>query len=133
MFRRFSWLLAAALLAGCSGVKRCSVSGQISWTGQPIAEGNVKFEPVGDSESATGSARIVNGAYSIDRDQGMLAGKFKVSVYAPKQTGRMVKGFDGASDVPEIAESIPAKYNEQSELIVELGGGANTQDFKLEP
>ena len=130
---RFCLLIAAALLAGCSGVKPCSVSGQITFKGEPIPDGSVKFEPAGESESASGSAKIVNGSYSIGSDQGMLAGKFKVSIYAQKATGKTVKGFDGAAPVPEVVQYIPARYNDQSELIVELNGGDNTKDFPLEP
>jgi hypothetical protein len=43
----------------------------------------------------------------------------------------MVKADESAPELPEEIQFIPARYNNASDLHVELKGGENTQDFDL--
>lgn len=124
--------LLYVLLAGCSGGHPCSVSGQVTFDGEPIAEGNIKFDPAGESLGTAGSAKIKDGRYEIPLEAGMHAGNFLVSVAANKKTGRTVKQFDSTTaTMEEIVQYIPDRYNLQSELQVDLASGVNQQDFQL--
>jgi hypothetical protein len=126
-------VLLCLCLAGCSDGGACSVSGQVTFDGQPLPEGNIKFDPAGESQGAAGAAKIQDGRYEIPLDSGMLAGKFLVSVTANKKTGRTVKQFDSTTaTMDEIIQYIPDRYNVQSELQVDLTPGPNQKDFQLD-
>ena len=130
---RWILVLSCVGLAGCSAGNSCSVSGQVTFDGQPLPEGNIKFDPSGDSAGAAGSAKIQDGRYEIPLDAGMQAGKFLVSVTANKKTGRTVKQFDSTTaTMDEIVQYIPDRYNVQSQLQVDLNSGENQQNFQLE-
>src|SRR5687767_2313247 len=129
---RWILVLLCVALAGCSADNSCSVSGQVTFDGKPLPEGNIKFDPAGESQGAAGAAKIQEGRYEIPLDAGMLAGKFLVSVTANKKTGRTVKQFDSTTaTMDEIIQYIPDRYNLQSELQADLTPGPNQKDFQL--
>ena len=118
--------------AGCTGGTPCAVSGLVTFDGQPLAEGNIKFDPAEENEGTSGSAKVTDGKYAIPLEAGMLAGKFMVSITATKATGRQVRQFDSTTALmPEIIQYIPEQYNRLSELTADLQGGENTQSFAL--
>lgn len=68
------------------------------------------------------------GRYSVPAESGLLPGKYRVRVYWPEK----IVFKPGPNPLPK--ERMPAKYNVQSELTVEVRqGGANTFDFAMEP
>ncbi|HTN76803.1 MAG TPA: carboxypeptidase regulatory-like domain-containing protein [Pirellulaceae bacterium] len=113
------------ILAGCdNGPKLGEVSGKVTLDGQPIKGLEVSFVP---TVAALGTTAIgytqADGTYTLhypgDR-QGAPVGEYKVSI-----AGGETDGESGA------AVQIPAKYNQQSELTVEVKSGKNTHDFVL--
>ncbi len=126
-------LLDFLCLAGCSGGSPCSVSGQVTFGGKPIPEGNIKFDPAEESQGSAGSGKILDGRFEIPLDAGMHAGKYLVSITANKKSGRTVKQFDSTTaKMEEIVQYIPDRYNLQSQLQADLTPGENTQDFALD-
>lgn len=118
-------ILSVASLAGCGGSEEGEkvhpVSGSVTLDGKPVAKGELVFEDP-EGKSAGGSAAIKDGKYSTD----CTAGKFKVRISARKETGPK-----DATGVAPSEETIPAKYNESTELEVEIKAGENKHDFKL--
>jgi len=128
---------ALCLVVGCGGGNPCSVGGQVTFDGQPIEDGNIRLDPIEESLGASGAAKITGGKYSIPQDKGMLAGKHQVRISATRSTGRMVPVAEVLEGEPqemreEIIQYIPARYNQESELTVELAPGENTKDFDLQ-
>jgi hypothetical protein len=118
---------------GCSREPRTSISGNVTFDGQPLAVGQIVFEPM--SAGRLGIAQISNGAYNMPAAQGPTAGKYVVRITANRPTGGKVKagrGSDSATMVDQYEQFIPAKFNDQSQLITEVAGeGTIVRDFTL--
>ena len=134
---RLGCVLALVLLAGgCgNGGKLCGVQGNVSLAGTPLEQGTITFYPTSpESQVPAGGALIQDGKFAIAADQGLEPGKYKVTISAME--GASISPADyaaGKSPVAAPKEKVPAKYNSQSQLTVELKlGRANQVDFKLE-
>jgi hypothetical protein len=154
-------MMAAALLlatmVGCGGGAKASLSGTVKFNGEPVAKGNIRLIPEEGVLGEGGASQITDGSYSIS-DETLRSGKHMVVISAFRETGRMIteeaepddvgaeeddEGGEGAAapasggaktvTVAEEEQYIPTNYNRQSELFVELKGGANTEDFDLQP
>ena len=126
-------LSLACGIVGC-GSDTCSLTGQVTFDGQPIPDGNIRLDPIEGATGPGGSAKIANGTYEIPEGNGMLAGKHRVLISATRATGRMVRAENldgGPSQVEQVVQYIPERYNRASELSLELEAGENTKDFNL--
>jgi hypothetical protein len=119
-------ILVGLALAGCGG-NEARVSGTVKVDGKPIANGMITFMPV-DGKTATAGGKIKDGHYSVK----VPVGAMKVSISEPKFV-RKKKLYDTPNspeqDVTE--ESLPARYNENTELTFDVRPGRNEKDFDL--
>jgi len=126
--------LAALGLAapGCSGkvdeLPREAVSGTVRLDGRLLASGMIVFLPSGEQKSkhtVSSSDVIKNGRFSIPRAKGLVPTKYHIAIYA----GRKHEGLPSPDVRPEEAkaqqakDSIPEKYNVETELEVEIKPG----------
>jgi hypothetical protein len=124
-------VLPLLVMSGCGGPdNRAEVSGSISFNGQPLASGSISFVPAEGNKGPSSGGSIVDGRYSVPRAKGVALGKNRVSILSPVKTGRKIE-FGGGRVEDEWVQSIPAKYNEQSELVREIQPGSNRLDFEL--
>lgn len=132
-------LCCAAL--GCGGrltdePERVPVSGTVSYGGQPIDEGEIRFVPTKGTEAPVSSAPIKVGAYTANVKGGVPIGTHRVEIRAYRpQAGASTEEVPGMAPGQAPQEQyIPAKYNSAStlELAVDAGGSAMTRDFSLE-
>ena len=123
------------LFAGCNGSGRLPVQGEVSFDGEPIKYGHVQFTPISGTEGPTGGAEIRDGAYEVASVRGLFKGSYRVELQAWKRsggvsidpaTGERTKGGD-------LKQFLPLKYNDDSELTVEIESGQRTHNFHLEP
>lgn len=130
-------LCAIALLVGCSsGPKQGEVSGTVTVDGKtPSTGSSITFIPT-DGQSPTAGAVIENGKYSAMVPVGMSRVEIRVprpirqaANSAPKQ-GPGAEGPGGGGGI--IEESLPAKYNDNSELTFEVKAGQNPKDWNLQ-
>jgi len=127
--------LAAAILAlaGCgpdSG--RAAVQGKVSYGGEPVDFGGIAFVPEGGGDAqARATGDILDGHYHLDSSHGPNPGKYRVQIYWQKKTGRKITSRSGTASREVTQQVIPAHYNENSELTVDLQPGRNTFDFDL--
>jgi hypothetical protein len=136
------WLAALALCAACvwvvgcgdSGPKRYGVSGTVTYKGQPIKSGLISFIPEG-SEASAGGASIIDGKYDIPSKPGLPAGKYEVSVNVPTAGGKKQAVTEdeapGGGGEKETRETLPVKYNENTELKAEVKDGQTEFNFNL--
>ena len=126
-------------LSGCSSkekIPRATVSGTVSFEGEPIKEGSIIFVPVVGVQGAPVQLEIRDGKYSSSADpkdsRGVVIGSNDVQIFSTKSTGKMVKNPLNEL-VPEIVQAIPVKFNEQTELNREIKAGAQELNFDLKP
>jgi hypothetical protein len=115
------------LVPGCADPNEATVSGTITIDGTPPKEGSIAFFPV-DGQSRTTGAKIVDGKYTA----AVPIGKAKVEIRVSKVVGQR-KLYDTPNSETQsiLQEMLPAKFNNQSELQLEVKSGRNEQDFEL--
>jgi hypothetical protein len=137
---RRSFLLATLVLGGCSGatddLPRQTVSGQVTLNGQPLSSGTIQFQPGSGPRavSMSGGARIQDGSYSIPRAEGLVPGKYKVSISAISNEAAAPAPKDVAPGrSPQLLpDLIPPQYNARTTLEAEVKlDDANTFNFDL--
>lgn len=121
-------LVCAAAVTGCSD-GLATVEGQILFDGAPVNRGMISLEPT-DGKGPTAGSNVENGKYSIPK---VLPGPKSVRISAVKVVGKE-KAYETA-DSPEIEiteELLPKKYNESTELKLDVSAPVTKHDFKLE-
>jgi hypothetical protein len=128
-------LLALNELAGCgkSLPPRAVASGTVTFKGKPVEFGDIVFDlKQGDTGGLFAQGKITGGKYSFDVTRGPLVGENIVRIYGYKMTGRKRLDLAGKSlsEAPEMVNElmpyIPEKFNEASELTVEIKPGENS-------
>jgi hypothetical protein len=129
--------LAVLGLAGCGGGSRVPVTGSVSFNGEPVDNGSISFiaaDAAAGGEAVNAGGDIKDGKYSIAADRGPKPGKYKVEIYWNKKTGRTVPTpGDAAVPMPETKQTLPPKFNKQSQLTADITSGRNTVNFDLKP
>jgi len=124
----FGGLAICALVAvGCDGSKFADVSGTVTVDGKPVETGSITFVPA-DGLSSTAGGEIKDGKYSVKVPVGMM----KVSISSPKAIGK--KKLYATPDSPEgtlYAEALPERYNEKTELTLDVKSGSNPKNWEL--
>ncbi len=132
MFRRAACLMIVMSI-GCSKpaeFQRAEVGGTVSVDGQPLAEGTISFFPDVKVKGTRVQAKIVAGKFTFPKTDGPPVGVNRVSISAPKKTGKKVS-VEGV-ETEEIVESIPWQYNEETTLTADVKSGATKNDFTFE-
>lgn len=122
-------LIAGLFSTGCNSSPDGSeeVMGVVVVDGQPAAQGAIVFTPV-DGKSPTAGSQIVDGKYETR----VAVGESRVVIRVPKVVGQRKLYDTPDSPVQQILkESLPAKYNDATELEVDVQGGANEFNFDL--
>jgi hypothetical protein len=124
----FVLTLAAALAAGGCGDDGRGlqpISGTVTLKGKPVAEGILDFWPVKGSSAGAAYTRagavIRDGSYIIPKNQGLVPGRYKVSISWPDKHHKL-----GGDELPGPRSSrtskdlIPPEYNLKTKLEVEV-------------
>jgi hypothetical protein len=117
----------AFLAGGCGQPPRAKVHGTVTLDGKPIKDGSIEFFPV-DGNGQTAGVAIRDGTYSVDAS----VGEMKVSIRAVEVIGQR-KAYDTPDSpmIEDVRNTIPARYNTQSELKKTLAAGDNEVNFEL--
>jgi hypothetical protein len=120
-------LIAAILMTGCAKPNFGVVTGTVTVDGSPAKSGSIAFFPI-DRKSSTAGSEIVAGQYTAQ----VALGTSKVEIRVPKVVGEK-KLYDAPNSPIKklLAESLPPKYNDQTELKLDVHSGKNRQDFEL--
>jgi hypothetical protein len=132
--------VAALTLVGCSSDSdRSHVQGTVRYNGEPVDDGGIAFVPEGEGASQEGASQvratgeIRDGRYDLDSKRGPYPGKYRVEIYWNKKTGRQIANRSRTAFRDERKQVIPAKYNTNTELKVDVKPGRDTHDFDLKP
>jgi len=134
------WALICSI-TGCGErpPQRAVVSGSVSYQNKPVEFGDIVFQPASQAAGKWfAQGKIIGGKYSLDVTHGALTGKNVVQIRGYKMTGRKRLDIAGKSlseapkMIDELVPYIPEKFNEASELSVEIQPGENENvDFSL--
>ncbi len=138
--RQITVLLAvgclAAIMGGCgkSGLERVVHSGKVTYRGEPIKSGEIRFIPTKGTEAPFWSARIVEGQYLANGRGGVPIGTYRVEIVGWRQKGTSKSLPIGVSpgDLPKD-QYLPAKFNTKSDLEITVIPGSEkvVKDFIL--
>jgi hypothetical protein len=133
-------ILAVGLLAGCGGgKKKLSLSGKVTYKGEPVTGGSVTLHPTDGKTKPLTAPLNADGTYSVTPP---ALGEMKVAISTESVRGQtgdrypMMKGKDkGSADASKMFKykEIPTKYAnpETSKLSVTIVDGPNVKDFDL--
>lgn len=120
-------LLAVAACGGGGGTGK--VTGTVKVDGQVPAEGSsITFFP-NDGKSPSSGGLIDKGKYSAT----VAVGKAKVEIRVPRsaRSGKAKVEGPGGPGGDIIEESLPAKFNDKSELTFEVKSGSQEKNWEL--
>jgi hypothetical protein len=126
------WLMGLVLMsvhAGCNhGPAMGTVKGEVTLDGQPLREGRILFVPE-DGQGQTGGSTITDGKFTAE----VPVAKMKVQINANEVVGRQ-PAYEGVPNSPMIdvvKEKIPVRYNDKSELSLEVKRGSQSVKYEL--
>lgn len=122
-----SLVAGCAVLAGCGAPDRAT--GTVVFDGRPVETGVIVFQPLRRSAAAQGSL-IEGGKYVVECG----AGPHRVEIRGtrPMDESRVPRTMPRLGGAPINEDSIPAAFNTESTLEVEVkAGGPNVFDFDL--
>ena len=120
-------ILAVSIGCGSRVPDTGVVAGEVTIDGTPVATGSISFQPV-DGLSPTAGGAIVDGRFRAE----VAIGTSKVSIRAPKVVGQRKLYDTPTSPVqPVMEESLPRKYNDATELRLDVTPGSMQHDFHL--
>ena len=119
--------------AGCGNRDgRLTVTGTVTFDGQALPEGSISFRPREGTSSPSAGASISDGRFEVGSDKGVLPGEFDVAITATRKTGKKKMDPGTQTMFDEIEQYLPARYNAESVLQVEIkAGGKNELPFEL--
>jgi hypothetical protein len=122
------------VLTGCSNAGgRHALQGQVTLDGSPVSDGYITFTPQPGTAGPSAGGPIKEGRYFIAAKDGTFAGTFRVEIRAMRATGSKVKRPPLNEIVDQFEQYLPARYNDQSELTVEVKAEENHRlDFSLQ-
>jgi hypothetical protein len=77
-------VVVVAMTGGCgpSGLERAVLSGTVTYQGQPVKEGLIRFIPIKGTEGPSWGAHIIDGRYKAAGKGGVPVGTHKVEILA---------------------------------------------------
>lgn len=142
-------LLAAgwALWSFSASTQTCSVEGDVLIDSRPLEDGVITFTHT--KMGKTAAANVIEGHFRIPRNAGLVPGEYRVRVLGYRVTTPKVAVFavqpmpdessvsapgslDTGTTEPIKEQYLPARYNSQSTLSIDLNSGNNQAvDFDL--
>jgi hypothetical protein len=135
-FALFVLAAVAVSFAGCGPNYggRQEIKGTIKLKGQPLDQGQITFIPISGDASTKEGSLITNGVYRIERQFGLMPGRYKVIITSgdartPANTDEP-PGPTGANIISK--DRIPPEYNTNSKQEVEVTDKkANVFDYDI--
>jgi hypothetical protein len=123
-------LLIGGLVPGCGG-RRASVQGSVKFEDRPVDGGRIFFLPEGDPAGRpTVQTIIKKGRYVLSAAEGPELGRHRVEIVWHRSPSKAAPANPGLV-TDDMKQIIPAVYNAQTTLFVDVQRGANTFDFAL--
>jgi hypothetical protein len=133
--RLFTSLLLTACclgLIGCGGEdgpKTASISGKVTFDGEPLPKGEIILRPADGGTGRSDAGTIENGEFTFES----TLGKKRVEIRAMRTVaGAVEQTLETGETGTELEQYIPQQFNDKSTLEAEVTeDGENTFDFPL--
>lgn len=129
--------LSSAVMTGCGAdANKAVVAGTVTYQGNPIEKGQIRFIPAADSNLPMAAALIADGEYRLDRNGGVPQGTYKVSIEAyrvPAKYAQLLKaGKTLGAETPQ-EQYLPDKFNRATTLTINIdaNSGSAANNFNL--
>lgn len=121
-------LMVVLVFTGCGDDGLTEVSGAVSYAGQPISQGRIRFEPI-DGRGPTAEALIRDGHYSVP----ISPGEKRVAIWGTREIGERRNLLAGPEARPIIVREnyIPAEYNDETVLQKTIRPDDDSLDLNL--
>src|SRR5947207_2468140 len=116
-------ILGLSVVSCSSEGRLVPVGGSVTLDGAPLPEGDILFTPA-NPQFGSEAAKIKDGAYQA----ALRPGQSKVQIRA----SRPVPGKKGPMGEQLIEDYIPPRYNDQSNLSIDVSSSQRKQDFQLQ-
>ncbi|MCS7304408.1 MAG: hypothetical protein NZ602_04795 [Thermoguttaceae bacterium] len=127
------WMLGLlGAIGGCgrsSGPQRVVVTGTVTYNGQPIPNGEIRFVPTGQTKGPISGASILEGKYRADGLGGVIVGTHRVEIRAFRADKSVPP--DPHGEYPR-QQYLPKKFNDQSTMEVTIPPDKGTQTFNFD-
>jgi hypothetical protein len=122
------FLFGCLMIPGCGAPTVGDVSGNVTVDGEPAKSGSIAFFAV-DGMSSTAGGAITDGQYAVR----VPPGECRIEIRVSKVVGEK-KLYDAPDSPvqPILAEVLPPKYNDDSELTFDVKPGKQKHDFNLQ-
>jgi hypothetical protein len=122
------------MVAGCGprdGIERVRLSGRITFDGQVLEVGQIRFVPQAGTKGPVTIERFRDGTYTTDTTNGVPVGSHRVEILA--HTLENYDKWPVGPGVPPLPQILPPQFNDQSTLTIELPSGTKKRvhDFEL--
>ena len=109
-----------------------SIRGHVSLDNQAIETGKILFMPQ-DHSRPQAVGQIRQGEYEIDAASGVFPGSYDVQIYGYRGSGVFddLGPLHGNERRERKEQFLPARFNADSELTVEIANQQDQYDFKL--
>lgn len=132
-FRLVLLLLLATLAGGCGGAS--SVSGTVTYEGEPLPKGQILFLPA-DGKGPSAGAAIVQGKYTINN---LTPGPKTVQIVATPESAappvmsleEMAKKGPTGSALPDLSAKLIPPNAEGNNASIQVNAGNSVLDFHL--
>jgi hypothetical protein len=137
-------LLCCGALAGCQkqSIERAVVHGKISFAGEPMPSGTIRFVPTEGTKTPPGAAQIIDGKYRVEARGGVPVGTHRIEIEAFRalspeaaaaaETARLQAEHPHLEFPPAREQYIPAKYNNETELKITIPPGSGEIEHNIE-
>lgn len=112
--RGFRWSVLLSCLAvfiGCADDGKYTVSGSVTYKGQPVPSGEIRFTPDKGNQGPAVLARIKEGTFSTPKDKGLLGGSYQLRV-----SGYGAAGNTKDPTAPDFGKPLFPIYREDVEF-----------------
>jgi len=128
-------LLIIAPSCGSSDLsyEKGAIKGTVTLNGEPLASGKIRFVPAVDTVGKITVAEIKDGQYEFDMERCPALGTHKIEIIATRKTGKKIPIPDEPEGTmrDETEQYLPASYNTNSRLTLEVKAGDNQGNFDL--
>ena len=132
MISKYQFVVACLLVAcmvGCNPADQFAIDGTVTFDGQPMSEGSVTFIPT--QGGPTYGGLIENGTFSVNNGPLLKAGEYRVQIESWKITTTIVQELDNEGPVNDRVQVVPARYNLDSQLTIDVASNATHFPFDL--